>query len=137
MPNLNRVYVLACKQILSDFIGKVFDRKNRNRPAFKSSWWTGSFFDPRSLQIKSYHCHDQNDQNVHFPYCLSYTCNHLSLECLVLTLSLQDLLSNSPDYLSYNSYDISLENLVSDQLIPKLILLFFLITYLVDIILIL
>ena len=56
----------------------------------------------------------------------------------MLTLSLQDLLSNSPDYLSYNSYDISLENLVSDQLIiPKLILFFFLITYLVDIILIL
>ena len=55
----------------------------------------------------------------------------------MLTLSLQDLLSNSPDYQSYNSYDISLENLVSDQLIPKLILLFFLITYLVDIILIL
>ena len=135
MSDLNRVYVLACKQILSDFIGKVFDRKNRNRPAFKSSWWTGSFFDPRSLQIKSYHCHDQN---IHFPYCLSYTCNHLSLESLVLTLSLQDLLSNSPDYLSYNSYDISLENLVSDQLIiPNLILFFFLITYLVDIILIL
>ena len=55
----------------------------------------------------------------------------------MLTLSLQDLLSNSPDYLSYNSY-VSSENLVSDQLIiPKLILFFFLITYLVDIILIL
>ena len=56
----------------------------------------------------------------------------------MLILSLQDLLSNSPDYQSYNSYDVTSENLVSDQLIiPKLILFFFLIISLVDIILIL
>ena len=29
----------------------------------------------------------------------------------------QDLISNSPYYLPYNSYDVSLENLVLDQLI--------------------
>ena len=28
----------------------------------------------------------------------------------------QDLISNSPYYLSYNSYDVSSENLVLDQL---------------------
>ena len=50
----------------------------------------------------------------------------------------QDLISNSPYYLPYNSCDVSSENLVLDQLIiPKLIFFFILITYLVDIVLIL
>ena len=44
---------------------------------------------------------------------------------------------NSPHYQPYNSYNISSENLVLDQLIiPKLIFFFSLITYLVDIVLI-
>ena len=50
----------------------------------------------------------------------------------------QDLISNSPYYLPYNSYDVSLENLVLDQLIiPWLIFFSILITYLLDIVLIL
>ena len=41
---------------------------------------------------------------------------------------------NSPYCHSYNSFNVSLENLVSDQLIvPKLIFFFIHITYLVDI----
>ena len=50
----------------------------------------------------------------------------------------QDLISNSPYYLSYNSCGVSLENLVLHQLIiPQLIFFFFLITCLLDIVLIL
>ena len=50
----------------------------------------------------------------------------------------QDLSSNSPYYLPYNSCDVSSENLVLDQLIiPKLIFFFILITYLVYILFIL
>ena len=45
---------------------------------------------------------------------------------------------NSPYHQPYNSYNVSSENLVLDQLIiPKLIVFFFLITCLVDIVLIL
>ena len=44
---------------------------------------------------------------------------------------------NSPYCQPYNSYNVSSENLVLDQLIPKLIFFFILITYLVDIVLIL
>ena len=45
--------------------------------------------------------------------------------------------SNSPFRLLYNSYDVSLENLVLDQLlIPLLIFLFILVTCLLDIVLI-
>ena len=44
---------------------------------------------------------------------------------------------NSHYFLPYSSYDISLENLVLDQLIiPKLIFFFVLITFLLDIVLI-
>ena len=50
----------------------------------------------------------------------------------------QDLISNSPYYLPYNSCGVSLENLVLHQLIiPYLIFFFFLITCLLDIVLIL
>ena len=50
----------------------------------------------------------------------------------------QDLISNSPPCLTYNSRDASLENLVLDQLaIPLLIFLFILITCLLDNVLIL
>ena len=50
----------------------------------------------------------------------------------------QDLISNSPYYLPYNSYDVSSENLVLDQLIiPWLIFFSILITCLLDIVLIL
>ena len=45
---------------------------------------------------------------------------------------------NSPYYKQYNSYNVSSENLVLDQfIIPKLIFFFILISYLVDIVLIL
>ena len=45
------------------------------------------------------------------------------------------LLVNSPYCLSYNSYDVSLENLELDQqIIPQLIFFFILITCLLDIV---
>ena len=51
---------------------------------------------------------------------------------------LPDQFCNSPYCQPYNSYNVSSENLVLDQLIiPKLIFFFILITYLVDIVLIL
>ena len=47
----------------------------------------------------------------------------------------QDLTSNSPYCLSYNSFDISAENLVLNQLIiPWLILFFIFVTCLLDIV---
>ena len=50
----------------------------------------------------------------------------------------QDLIVDSPHCLSYNFYDVSLEIFILDQLIiPKLIFFSILITYLVDIVLIL
>ena len=56
----------------------------------------------------------------------------------ILTLKLPDQICNSPYFQPYNSYNFSSENLVLDQLIiPKLIFFFILITYLVDIVLIL
>ena len=56
---------------------------------------------------------------------------------LHLTLELPDQICNSPYCQPYNSY-VSSENLVLDQLIiPKLIFFLILITYLVDIVLIL
>ena len=56
----------------------------------------------------------------------------------MLTLSLPDQICNSLYCQPYNSYDVSSENLVLDQLIiPKLIFFFILIIYLVDIVLIL
>ena len=55
-----------------------------------------------------------------------------------LTLSLPDQICDSPYCQPYNSYNVSSENLVLDQLInPKLIFFFILITYLVDFVLIL
>ena len=54
------------------------------------------------------------------------------------TFHSKDLISNSPYCLPYNSYDVSLENLVLKQLIiPLLIFFFILITSLLDIVLIL
>ena len=56
----------------------------------------------------------------------------------MLTLSLPDQICNSLYCQPYNSYDVSSENLVLDQLIiPKSIFFFILIIYLVDIVLIL
>ena len=50
----------------------------------------------------------------------------------------QDFISDSPYCLLYNLFDVSLENLELDQpIIPKLIFFYILITYLVDIVLIL
>ena len=50
----------------------------------------------------------------------------------------EDLISNSFYCLTYNSYDVNLENLVLDQpIIPQLIVYFILITCLLDIVLIL
>ena len=57
---------------------------------------------------------------------------------MTLTLQLPDQICNSPYCQPYNSYNVSSENLVLDQLIiPKLIFFLILITYLVDIVLIL
>ena len=56
---------------------------------------------------------------------------------MLLTLSLLDQICNFPYSQHYNSYNVSSENLVLDQLIiPKLIFFFILVTYLVDIVLI-
>ena len=56
----------------------------------------------------------------------------------ILTLELPDQICNCPYFQLYNSYNVSSENLVLDHLIiPKLIFFFILITYLVDIVLIL
>ena len=56
---------------------------------------------------------------------------------MLLTLSLLDQICNFLYCQHYNSYDVSSENLVLDQLIlPKLIFFFILITYLVGIVLI-
>ena len=56
----------------------------------------------------------------------------------VLTLQLPDQTFNSPYCQPYNSYNVSSDNLVLDQLIiPKLIFFFILITHLVVIVLIL
>ena len=57
---------------------------------------------------------------------------------LFLPFHHQDLISNSPYCLPYNSYDVNSENLALDQLkIPALTFSFSLITCLLDIILIL
>ena len=54
-----------------------------------------------------------------------------------LTLKLPDQIGNSPFCQPYNSYHVSSENLVLNQLIiPKLIHFLILITYLVDIVVI-
>ena len=56
----------------------------------------------------------------------------------LLTLKLPYQIWNSPYCQPYNSYNVSSEDLVLDQpVIPKLIFFFILITYLVDIVLIL
>ena len=50
-----------------------------------------------------------------------------------LTIYLPDQVCNSPYCQPYNSYNVSSESLVLDQLIiPKLIIFYILITYLVD-----
>ena len=55
-----------------------------------------------------------------------------------MSLTCKDKIGNSPYCQPYNSYDVSSENLVLDQLIiPKLIFFFIFITCLVDIVLIL
>ena len=60
---------------------------------------------------------------------------HLRLEFTILTLSLPDQIWNSSYCQPYNSCKVNSENLVFDQLIiPKLIFVFILITYLVDIV---
>ena len=52
-----------------------------------------------------------------------------------LTLKLPNQICNSPHCQLYNSYNVSSENLILDQLIiPKLISLLILITYLIDVV---
>ena len=59
-------------------------------------------------------------------------------QTLLLLLYLPDQIYNSPYCQPYSSYNVSWENLVLDPLIiPKLIFVFILITYLIDIVLIL
>ena len=61
-----------------------------------------------------------------------------TLHCIILTLYSQDLISNSLLFLPYSSCDVSLKNLVLDQLIiPSLIFFYILITCLLDIVLLL
>ena len=56
---------------------------------------------------------------------------------MIKPLNSQDLISNSPNCLLYNSYDVTLENLELDQpIVPKLIFFYFLISCLLDIIII-
>ena len=58
--------------------------------------------------------------------------------CTFLPFYLPDRICNSPFCQSYNFYNVSSENLVLDQvIIPKLIFFFILVTYLVDIVVIL
>ena len=62
-------------------------------------------------------------------------CLHPATNISLLT---KDLISNFPYCLPYNSYDVSLENLVLEQLIiPLLIFFFILMISLLDIVLIL
>ena len=62
----------------------------------------------------------------------------VSYSAYTLTLQLSDQICNSPYYQPYNSFNFSSEKLVLDQLIiSQLIFFFILITYLVDIVLIL
>ena len=60
------------------------------------------------------------------------------IQVCYLTLSLLSLRNNSPHCLPYNSYEVSLKNLVLDQLmIPDFIFAFIFINCLLDIVLIL
>ena len=76
-------------------------------------------------------------------YCLENSMENMHTDVRVwrvnpLNLWFPDHICNSPYYQAYNSYNVSSENLVLDQLIiPKLIFFFILITYLIDIVLIL
>ena len=68
-----------------------------------------------------------------FPY-MNFSNSRTLLASLLLTLLLPDQIYNSPYSQPYNSYNASSENLVLDQqIIPKLLYFFILITYLVDI----
>ena len=72
--------------------------------------------------------------------CMGYSISGYQLEptSLNLTFSHLDLITNSSFCLLYNSYDISLENKALDQLIiPLQILFYILITFLLDIVLVL
>ena len=63
---------------------------------------------------------------------------NINRECDLLTLLLPDSICNSSHCQPYNSYNVTLENLVLDQLIISNVILFsILITYLVDIVLML
>ena len=76
--------------------------------------------------------------NIKVEFCCQ-VCDMLRVTGLVLlTLQLPGQFCNSPYCQPYNSYNLSSEYLVLDQLIiPKLIFFFILITYLVDIVLVL
>ena len=71
-------------------------------------------------------------------FCNSSVLNFIIFLKNVLTLYLPDQICNSLYCQPYNYYNVSSENLVSNQLIiPNLIFFFVLITHLVDIVLIL
>ena len=79
----------------------------------------------------------QNGFNWHY---LDNLFNNIAnkINNLWLTLSFPDFMCNYPYCLLYNSYDVSLENLVLDQeIILLLTFLFILITWTLDIVLIL
>ena len=74
--------------------------------------------------------------------CFSYKLSYLGMKVAYVmplkALNSQDLITHSPYCLQYNLCGVSLENLVLDQLIiPKSMFFFFLITCLLDIVLVL
>ena len=90
--------------------------------------------------LQKYHC---QAKDVIISYC-SRSCLHKplhlkwysNLPLTYLTLQLPDQICNSPYRQPYNSYNVSSENLVFDQpIIPKLLVFFFHITCMVDIVL--
>ena len=84
---------------------------------------------------------DQPENFIKFIYykpCITRNCKYVKLKLLEPFLELSDQICDSPYCQPYNSYKVSSENLVLDQLTsPKLIIFFILITHLVDIVLIL
>ena len=112
--------------------------------------WCGAFSSSYGLTIENKNCCGSDDcgsraTNWNWPIA-SYLC-YLSLRANNITTKLtkplsslklfhsQDLIHNSPYCRPYNSYDVSSENLVLDQLIiPKLLFFFILITRRLDIV---
>ena len=73
-----------------------------------------------------------------FSFAILCFSNKLSYLGMKVAFHSQDLITHSPYCLQYNLCGVRLENLVLDQLIiPKSVFFFFLITFLLDIVLVL